>query len=325
MTGKYKAILQELFGSALSISDGELQKLFPKSEEDLTDDDVTALGTTLRKKWTEHLSSLMTTQRLEQDKKFKAGQRTKAEEYEKLIRETFGVESKKEGQELLDDVITAQAAANNDNPNKMKPEQIRSHPEFIKMETEWKSKNKALTDAHTTEVEGLKAAQNRTMILDKVKAKALEEFDKMNPVLSTDPVKAAAQRSLVAREIEGYDFQEVEGAYIPMKDGKRLEDDMHNGIDLGKLVKQVVTPLFDFKVATPRKSPNSKDGGDGKNQQQQQQNSATDYSGPLPKNKEEYIKLMDDPKLSFKDRRVINDDWAINPANEDREASVPAT
>src|SRR5690606_34812449 len=128
---------------------------------------------------------------------------------------------------------------------------------------------------------------SRKELFGKVSKKALNYLDEMNPVLSSDPTKAANQKNWLLKELEGLDFQESDDDFIPLKEGNRLEDGHGHGINLKQYVQNTAKTLYDFKQADDRDNPPP--GGDNPT-----------HVG-IPKTEAEYAKIMTDRSIPLEE------------------------
>lgn len=315
MTDQYKAILEELCRSAFNIPVGELTELFSKSGADITDDDRTGLTDKLKAKYRDIVGSINKTNNLKLDEKFKAGQRNKAEEFEDSLRTTFNVDAEKKmtGADLVAEALNQVTEAAKKKGN-LTEDEIKKTPVYLKLEQDLKKDLQKLKDEHKTTMDGLEAKQKSKELFERVSGKAMEIFDTMKPVLSEDPVKAKAQRQLVVNALQQYEYQETDDkTFVPVKDGKRVEDDMHHAIDLEKLVKDITTPIFDFNMAEKRESPNGdKKPGDPGYVPLKNEGGKDSYKGAMPKTEDDWQKLMNDPALSVDHKLQINEHWEKN-------------
>lgn len=314
----YKAILEELSRTALNIPAGELSELIPTSDEELNEEQSQKIFDAISGQYRKVISSINITNNKQLDEKFKAGQRKKAEEIEGFLKTTFGVDSDKTGQELIEEI---QSEVSKKQPSSKKgdltDDDVKKHPAFIKMEADFKKQLKEQKETLDKEIGDLKAGYSKKELFTEVSKEGLKEFDSLNPVLSENSDKAAAQRQLVVDKLEGYDWEKVEGKFIALKDGKRVENEFGHPLELKDLVKQTGELYFDFRKAEERESPNgdknknqgSGDGDDDKNKQ-------TSYKGKLPKTADEYNQMMNDTSLSIKDKLSINDHWEKASASQ---------
>lgn len=305
----YKAILQELCGTALNYPVGELQELISKPEAELKPEEVTAISEKLKG----HYRSLITTinksaelnAQKQFDEKFKAGQRNKADEYERALKSKFGIDSDKQGEELIDEILT-ESSKKAGKKGDLTDDDVKKHPAFLKMESEFKKQVKSAQDEAKKQLEELQTKQQRKEVFANVSKKAMELFEEMKPVLSEDAKKAAAQRELLLEKLSGFDFEEVEGKIIVSKEGKVIENEFGHKLEFDALVKETASQYFDFKKAETRNAPNGAGSGAGSGNGQGGDHT---YKGALPKNVAEWQTMMDSPDLSIKDKMAINDHW----------------
>lgn len=304
----YKAILEELCGTALNFPVGELSSLISKEDKDLTPEDDKQIADKLKGHYRNIITQINVTNNKALDEKFKAGQRTKAKEIETLLKEKFGVESDKEGQELVDDIVEQHNKKASNQGKQITEDDVKKHAAFLKMETDFKNKLNTQKQEYDEKINNLTAAQTRKEMLAKVNKEALVKFEGLNPVLSEDPARAAAQKELFLEKIGSYDWEEVDGKFYPMKDGKRVENEFKHALELDNVVETTAKQYFDLKVASDRKAPNGGEGGQGNEGEDKSKQSA--YKGPMPKTQDDYVKMMNDSKIPLKERIAINEHWA---------------
>lgn len=305
---KYKAILLELCRTALNLPAGELTELETKTEEELNETEV---GTKIKEHYRSIIGSINKTADLKLDEKFKAGQRKKAEEFEKLLKEKFSVESELQGDELVDEIFAGVSSKPGDKAKELTPDDVKKHPEYVRMETDFKKQLKTEKETAQKSITELKAQYQGKEVFAKVAAKAIEIFEAMKPVLSDDPKKAAAQKQVLLDRLQGYQYEEVEGKFIVSKDGKVVENTFGHKAEFEDLVKEIGETYFDFRKAEDRESPN----GDKAKQKQDDSKNKSTYTGKFPKDESEYLKMQNDSNIPLKDRIAINDYWEKQTAS----------
>lgn len=301
---KYKAILEELVGTAYNIPGGELSELLKKPDEELSDEDVQQLADTFKTRHRNVISSINITNNKALDEKFKAGERKKAQEFEKSLKEVFGVDSDKQGHELIEEIVSVHNAKPENKGKQLTDDDIKKHPAFIRAESEYKKQLKEAQEVAEKSVNDLKADYQRKEVIGKVSKAALDKFNELNPVLSDDAKRAAAQRDLFLEKIAGYDYEEVDGKFVPLKEGKRIENEFGHALEFDDLVKNTTTSYFDIRVAEERKAPH------GAQPPVNGQQSQTKYTGKMPKTDAEWRQMQEDPNIPLKDKMAINDAWA---------------
>ncbi|AVR47253.1 hypothetical protein C7S20_19455 [Christiangramia fulva] len=218
------------------------------------------------------------------------------DQLETEARERFGVEDDElRGIDLIDHIVEINSKKSKADPTKLTEEQIKSHPSVIKLlnekEKSFKTREEELKTEYDTKLNNFQ--KERTF--SAVEKKALAIFDKMNPVLSSDPERAANQKSILINDLKGLDYQEDGDTYIPLQEGKRLEDPHGNGVSFEKLVQSRAARYFDFKKAEERDTPPA-GGGDG---------GATGF----PKTEAEYAKIVNDQNIPLEERLEIKKKW----------------
>jgi hypothetical protein len=234
------------------------------------------------------------------EKKARKEQRSK---FEQEIKEAFELDSEKQGVDLVQDLVAAIRTE-----AKKATDDIKKHPDYLALERESTNKIKQLETEAEEKVKAVEQQYARKDTVATVKAKALAEFEALNPILATDPAKIAKQKALIEREIEAGNYEVVEGAILILdKDGKRQEDAHGNPIKFGDFVKGVADNLgFEFKAATERKSP----GDDAPDKDK-----ATGYTGEMPKTAAEYATKMADRAIPLAERLALKEAYEAQPKN----------
>lgn len=134
-------------------------------------------------------------------------------------------------------------------------ENIKTHPEFLKIETRWNAEKKEALDALSNEFEQFKSNVEREKVMGGIREMAKNEFLKLNPVLSKDKAKADAQTNMFLQRFDAYNYEKADDGYIIMDGDKRLEDAHGNRVQFANFVKDEASRLFDFQVQDPKGSP----------------------------------------------------------------------
>ncbi len=305
---KLLALLKEL-GKAFNVPDEKIDALVTEDIklEDLKSDDLAKLfGDAYREK----MSSIMKTHNLEKEKSknegYQAAERKIKTDVEKLIKDKLKLDDAEA--ETLDELLDIVATRHAEKPSKkaadLTDDDVKKHPAFLQAERAWKKQIQDAKDAAFKALNDLKAGYAKKETFATVGDKALAAFDALKPILSTDPTRAANQRADFLRKLEGYDYEIVDGVVIISRDGQVMEDDLKNKVTLETLVKQVAEPLYDFKVADDRQSTHGAAGNNGNNGNNQQQ-PGMKYTGALPKNQQELLKLTNDQTIPLEQRQEI--------------------
>lgn len=214
--------------------------------------------------------------------------------FEEEIKEQFNIdEDDLIGIDLVKKVAELNAKTVKADLSKLEAEDVVKHPAVIKLlndkDKAFKEQEKLLKEDYESKISQF----SKKELFGKVSKKALSYLDEMNPVLSSDPTKAANQKNWLLRELEGLDFQESEDDFIPLKEGNRLEDGHGHGINLKQYVQNTAKTLYDFKQADDRRNPPPGDG-------------SSSHVG-VPKSEAEYAKIMTDRTIPLEDRERIKE------------------
>ena len=148
------------------------------------------------------------------------------------------------------------------------PENIKTHPEFLRIEKEWKENHDAEVEAVRNEFNEYKTNITHKQTMGKIKDMAETEFLKLNPILSSDQAKKKAQTNMFLERLDKYSYDFDDDGSPIIKDGdNRLEDGHGNRVSFSNFVKGEAEMLFDFKAQDDRSSPgnnNNAAGGVGK-------------------------------------------------------------
>lgn len=178
------------------------------------------------------------------DNGYKKAQAEVSEKWEKMIREKFGIEADVTGEDL---VMTAHQMASK--PPKQADDQVKAHPLYLQLEKKYQSDLEAAKAEGQKALEEFKTGVERRNRLSAVQQEARKYLLSRKPVLSSDATKQENQIGLFLQQFEGYDFEPREdGGFLPMKDGKRIENEHGHPVDLKTLADKVADSYFDFQV-----------------------------------------------------------------------------
>lgn len=230
------------------------------------------------------------------DNGFKKAQSEVLSKTEKDIKDEFGVTSEKTGIDLLKEIISTKTPTD----KKIDADTIKVHPEFLKLESEWKKQAKIELEAKGKEFEDYKTEVSQKETFNRIAKKADEYLSKLKPILTNDPVKAANQKQLLINELKGFTFQENGDEIIVMKDGKRFEDAHGKPISLETLVKEKSGQYWDFKDGGHHSGTGADNNNANPNQGNNANSAKSKYTGELPKNETDFHRIF--PTLKAEDR-----------------------
>jgi len=215
-----------------------------------------------------------------------------AEKIEKEIKEKYG-ESDLIGVELVDSIVVKQVEEATKSGNK----DISKHPEYIKLESGIDKRLKDRDKEWEIKLAEKDKQFNKEKLFEKVKDKALVNFDARKPILPSDPKKAHAWKETYLNELKSGNYQEGDnGTPIVLdKDGNVLKDDHGNPITFDEFEKSISDKYFEYPVAEKRDSSGNKDSKD-----------KTVVLGE-PKTKAEALAKLKDEKINAADRKKFTE------------------
>lgn len=181
-------------------------------------------------------------------------------DFEKELKEKFGVDSDKVGVELVETIIEAKTPKG----DAITEEQVKKHKAYLDLNESINTRVKEAVKAKETEFNNYKTQVERNQSLSVVKQKALTLFESYKPILSSDPVKASNQKEAFLRQFEQGNYR-LDGERIIMlnPDGTDKTDAHANRIEFETFVKETAASLYDFQATDPKSSPGSGGAGGG--------------------------------------------------------------
>ena len=290
-----------ILGTAYQAPADAIAELLPDSEEEFDGEKLKASVLELDKK---RIQSSKDYGKTRFDEGYKKATREILNAYEEKIREEFGVSDEElKGIDLIRKVVEIGTSNTKKDPKDLSEDELKTLPAVLRLLAE---KEKSFSEREKeikTEYEAKIAQFEKERVFNEVSKKALSILDSLNPVLSTDPVKAQNQKNILLRELQSFDFQEVDGEIVPMKDGKRYENDHGHGVSLEALVKETAGNYFDFKQADQRDAPPAGQG------------SGVGGGIKIPKTEAEYVKVMTDTSIPIEQRLKIKEAFHAQTGN----------
>lgn len=189
----------------------------------------------------------------------KAGLKEAAEKYEKAFRTKFNVdpEAKLQGEALIDAAVTAAAAS------AQNPDNVKKSAEYLALERQMREAIEAEKKAAQETIEAIKGEYTKKDVWANVKGKIVDTVKALNPVLPSDEAKSRAWLDLFASEFQSFDWQEENGNFYAVRDGKRVENAHGHAQTLKDLVKAAAESKFDFQQTPPSGGGNQNPGSNG--------------------------------------------------------------
>lgn len=293
-----KEILSAFLGATLNLpTDKIAELLYKKSDEGtLTDEIQDGVLDALKNLDKERVSKLKPDTKQFFDNGYKKAQAEVSANWEKLIREKTGIDADLTGEELLIAAIEKVGK-----PSKMDEDKLKSHPLYLALE------KKALEDVKAARSEGLQALEAYKKEMQTAgrrqtaQAKAKEILLGMKPVLEDDPRIADRRIGYFLKEFEGLDYELLEdGSLVPIKEGKRLENEHAHPVDFETLVKSIASESFKFQAQDPK--------GNGGNKNEPGGGTGGSKPGETPKDEADLWKRYAEAKTP-EERNAVMDAW----------------
>lgn len=208
-------------------------------------------------------------------------------DFEKKVKEKYGITSEKQGDELIEEIVKAKAGK----PGTLEEDKVKAHPLYIKLqdesakavqakEAEWKGKYETFektVSKKETFSEILKRANPLLEKFDLPKVQALKE----------------AQLKLLTDELNKFEFQKNENDFVILDEsGKVVEDGHGNRTNLENLVQSIAAKYWPKLEGKPRSgSGATNDTGDNGQ-------SGNQWKGKVPTNDDEFSQAIGGAKTA---------------------------
>lgn len=227
------------------------------------------------------------------DSQYKRGIKEGASKIENAIREKYDIESELTGVELVELLLSKKV----DEVKTSSTKDITKHPDYIKLQLEHEKKLKEVEKDLTKKLEAQQVEFNRAKLFEKVREKALQNLNSRNPILPTDPVKASNWRETYLNDLKQGNYQEASDGTINVldKEGALLKNIHGHAITFDEYEKEIADKYFEYPVAEDRGSAGNKPPV------------KPPLPGQLPKNEEERLTMLRDPKITPQRRKELTE------------------
>ena len=188
------------------------------------------------------------------DSQYKRGQKEVASKLEAKLKERYDIESELTGVELVDHILT-----NEIEKVKGSGEDITANPEYLKLKLENDKALKAKDKEWQKKLEERESEFKRESVFTRVKDRAFAELDNLLPILPEDARKAQRWKEKFIEEFRSFDYQEQDGGFVILKDGKPIQDSHGYTKSFADHVKETASDFFDFHAAEQRSSAGNRD------------------------------------------------------------------
>ena len=293
-----KTIITGLLSKAYNFDNGKIAELFKDGETELSEDQQKEILQKLLDedaKRVEAIKKSVDTKPAFQDG-FKKAKSEVLTEFEKGLKEKFGVESDKTGLELVEELVSKKSEGGQGGD--LTEDAIKRSKVFQDMESNLKKQITTVKTEYETKINEIQDGYKAEQTFSNVSQKALQIFNGLNPILPQNKTVADNQVKFFVNSLKDFKFDVQDERIVVMdKDGKVLEDGHGNSRSFEDIVKETASGLFEFKA---------NNGGSGSgNGGQGQGGSGSSYAGNVPKTFEELEKVMSDTSISIEERSNI--------------------
>ena len=295
-----KTIITGLLSKAYNFDNGKIAELFKDGETELSEDQQKEILQKLLDedaKRVEAIKKSVDTKPAFQDG-FKKAKSEVLTDFEKGLKEKFGIESDKTGLELVEEVVSKKSEGGQSGD--ITEDAIKRSKVFQDMESNLKKQITTVKNEYETKINEIQDGYKAEQTFSNVSQKALQIFNGLNPILPQNKTVADNQVKFFVNTLKDFKFDVQDERIVVMdKDGKVLEDGHGNSRSFEDIVKETASGLFEFKA-------NNGGSGSGNGGQQGQGGSgSSSYAGSVPKTFEELEKVMSDTSISIEDRSNI--------------------
>lgn len=293
-----KTIITGLLSKAYNFDNGKIAELFKDGETELSEEQQTEILNKILEIDAQRVENI----KKSVDKKdafqdgFKKAKSEVLTDFEKGLKEKFGIESDKTGLELVEEVVSKKSEGGQGGD--VTEDAIKRSKVFQDMESNLKKQIKQTETDYQNKINEIQDGYKAEQTFSNVSQKALQIFNGLNPILPQNKTVADNQVKFFVNTLKDFKFDVQDERIVVMdKDGKVLEDGHGNSRSFEDIVKETASGLFEFKA---------NNGGSGSgNGGQGQGGSGSSYAGNVPKTFEELEKVMSDASISIEDRSNI--------------------
>ena len=293
-----KTIITGLLSKAYNFDNGKIAELFKDGETELSEQQQTEILNKILEIDAQRVENI----KKSVDKKdafqdgFKKAKSEVLTDFEKGLKEKFGIESDKTGLELVEEVVSKKSEGSQGGD--ITEDAIKRSKVFQDMESNLKKQITTVKTEYETKINEIQDGYKAEQTFSNVSQKALQIFNGLNPILPQNKTVADNQVKFFVNTLKDFKFDVQDERIVVMdKDGKVIEDGHGNSRSFEDIVKETASGLFEFKANNG--GSGSGNGGQGPG------GSGSSYAGNVPKTFEELEKVMSDTSISIEDRSNI--------------------
>lgn len=229
------------------------------------------------------------------DSQYKRGIKEAAEKLERELKEKYELDSDLKGVDLIDHLLVHKV----DEAKASGTKDITKHPEFIKLQVSIDKQLKDRDKEWEGKLKTKEAEYNKSRLFEKVREKALLNLTSRNPILPNDPRKAQVWKDTYLNDLRQANYMEDEtGELIVLApNGEKLQTAHGKNITFDEFEKDVADKYFEYPVSQERSSAGNKE----------EKSNGTGFRAP--KNEDEYMARLRDPKITPKERIELTEYW----------------
>jgi len=193
------------------------------------------------------------------DRAYKKGFEEAASKLENELRDKYSLESGSKGIDLIDELVDRFKSSD----SKLTPDKVKLHETYIEREKQLKKEAKDQEKIFQEQIDGMKASFEKEKVWSVIYKDIRKKLMEAKPVLSKNERAAENQIDLFINSFgEDYEWQLADdGSHIPIKDGKRAEDNLGNVVKYDQLITGRIPDFFDLHVQD-QKGGAGNEGGD---------------------------------------------------------------
>lgn len=229
------------------------------------------------------------------DSQYKRGIKEAAEKLERELKEKYELDSDLKGVDLIDHLVVSKA----EEAKSAGTKDITKHPEYIKLQVSIDKQLKDRDKEWEGKLKTKEAEFNKSRLFEKVREKALLNLTSRNPILPNDPRKAQVWKDTYLNDLRQANYMEDEtGELIVLApNGEKLQTAHGKNITFDEFEKDVADKYFEYPVSQERSSAGNKE----------EKSNGTGFRAP--KNEDEYMARLRDPKITPKERIELTEYW----------------
>ena len=166
---------------------------------------------------------------------------------ETVLSEKYGIEPTDAGAEaMIEDIVVATRAKAPEGEDA-----VKRHPVYLSLEKQLQKLTKTQETAIQDAVAAAEKQFSQRLAVQSVQKKAIEALLSLKPVLPKNEAAANNLQRLFAQHFEQYEYEEDEGEFVVLRNGKRVEDNHGHPVKLTDLIASSATQFFDLPVQEP--------------------------------------------------------------------------